>query len=445
MSLRGRLTLTSAAAVAVAIAIASVAAYLVVRTQLINQIDLSLVESAQNFRIDQQAFPGGPVEIHAPPFGTQVYVQACNEQGRTARPPDEAIPLPVTPRVQAVAAGNAAPFFANATVSRVHLRIYTTGVETLGQPGLALQVARPLNEVDDALARLRLILLLLTLGGAAAAAGAGMAVAKAGLVPVRRLTETAERVTQTGDLSQRIEETGDDEVGRLANRFNAMLDALQSAQAAQRQLVADASHELRTPLTSLRTNIEVLARGDELPPGERERLMSDVTEELEEFSVLVGDLMDLARGAEPAGAQEDVRLDEIVAHATDRARRRAPRLSFESDLLPSIVHGVPGRIDRAVSNLLDNAAKWSPDGGPVEVGVRDGVVVVRDHGPGIADEDLPHVFDRFYRSAAGRGMPGSGLGLAIVRQVAESHGGSVSAENAEGGGARLVLRFSATS
>jgi two-component system sensor histidine kinase MprB len=217
-----------------------------------------------------------------------------------------------------------------------------------------------------------------------------------------------------------------------------MLEALSSSQQAQRQLVADASHELRTPLTSLRTNIEVLS-SDALPPEDRERLLADVVAQLSELTLLVSDLVDLARGDEPAAVPEDVRLDLLVADAIERARRHAPDKTFFTELEPSLVEGVPGRLDRAVANLIDNAAKWSPAGGQIEVTVRGGEVSVRDHGPGIAESDLPHVFDRFYRAPAARGLPGSGLGLAIVRQVAESHGGTIVAERANGGGARMRL------
>ncbi len=219
-----------------------------------------------------------------------------------------------------------------------------------------------------------------------------------------------------------------------------MLAALEDSQRAQRQLVSDASHELRTPLTSLRTNVELLARGG-LPDEERGQALADVSTQLEELTVLVTDVVDLARDGEREQAAEDVRLDLLVSDAVERARLYAPKVVFETDLSESLVSGVPDRIFRAVANVLDNAAKWSPDGSTIEVRSANGEVTVRDHGPGIAPEDMPHVFDRFYRSPAARGTPGSGLGLAIVRQVVESHGGSVSAGSANGGGAVVSLRF----
>ncbi len=307
--------------------------------------------------------------------------------------------------------------------------------------GVAVQVVRPLTEVDHSLGRIETYLILISGGGIAIAAALGLLVSRAALAPVRRLTAATETVTETGDLSQRIDATGRDELTRLAASFNTMLGALEESTRAQRQLVADASHELRTPLTSLRTNIEVLASDRTLPPGERERLLKDVVEQLGEMTTLIAELIDLARGEQLTAEAEEVRLDLVAADAVERARRNQPSVTFITDLQESVVHGVPSTIERAVANLLDNAAKWSPPGGDVEVGVRDGTVIVRDHGPGIDEEDLPYVFDRFYRARSARGLSGSGLGLAIVRQVAEAHGGGVIAERAEGGGTRVVLRL----
>ena len=223
-----------------------------------------------------------------------------------------------------------------------------------------------------------------------------------------------------------------------------MLAALEESSRAQRQLVADASHELRTPLTSLRTNIEVLAGDRALAPGDREKLLGDVVEQLGEMTALIAELIELARAEQHHEEPEDVRLDLLTESAVERARRNTPSVTFTTDLGESLVHGVPSTLERAVANLLDNAAKWSPPGGAVEVGVHEGEVTVRDHGAGIADEDLPYVFDRFYRASSARGLPGSGLGLAIVKQVAEAHGGTVTAEPAEGGGTLMRLRLNGT-
>ena len=309
-------------------------------------------------------------------------------------------------------------------------------------PGLAVQVVSNVTDIDHALKRLRLLLLLVGFGGVGFAALLGFLVTRTVLVPVRRLTEATEHVAETRDLSGRMDGSARrDELGRLAASFNTMLSALEESVAAQRQLVADASHELRTPLTSLRTNIEVLARSDELPEAERERLLADVVEQLTEMTSLVAELVELARGQQAQAQPEEVRLDLLVESAVERAQRNHPGLVFATHLNETTIEGVPATIERAIGNLLDNAAKWSPAGGTVEVVVREGQVTVRDHGPGIDEADLPHVFDRFYRAATARGMPGSGLGLAIVKQVAESHGGEVAAERAVGGGTVMRLRL----
>jgi two-component system, OmpR family, sensor histidine kinase MprB len=352
------------------------------------------------------------------------------------------VSLPVNDAVTGVARRGTGTLFTDAHVNGVHVRIITFPYSL--QPGIAVQIARPLTEVDHSLGRIENYLVLIGGGGIAIAAALGLAVSRAALAPVRRLTATTEKVTETGDLSQRIESSGRDELGRLAASFNAMLGALEESTRAQRQLVADASHELRTPLTSLRTNIEVLASDRTLPPGEPERLLKDVIEQLGEMTTLISELIDLARGEQQTAEPEEVRLDLVAADAVERARRDQPAVTFVTDLQESVVQGVPSTIERAVANLLDNAAKWSPPGGDVEVGVRSGAVTVRDHGPGIDEQDLPYIFNRFYRAPSARGQPGSGLGLAIVRQVAEAHGGDVVAERAEGGGTRVVLRLNGT-
>jgi len=282
---------------------------------------------------------------------------------------------------------------------------------------------------------------LVAASGIGLAAVAGFLVARATLRPLRDLSATAERVRATRDLSQRIEVEGADELATLARTFNAMLGSLEDAQQRQRQLVQDASHELRTPLTSLRTNIEVLAHGDRLPADERAHLIRDVIEQLGEMTALIGELTELARGEEQAEPLEDVRLDLVTEEAIRRTTRNHPEVPIEAELAPWTMVGQPASLERAIGNLLDNAAKWSPAGSPVEVKLEDGELTVRDHGPGISEEDLPHVFERFYRATSARSMPGSGLGLAIVQQVAEAHHGSVAVEDAPGGGALLRLRL----
>jgi two-component system sensor histidine kinase MprB len=352
--------------------------------------------------------------------------------------------------VIAVARGKRGAFFDDVEVSGIHFRVLTFPY-LFRSPSFpdgvtgAVQASRSLTEVDHSLSRIKNLLILIAGGGIAIAAALGLAVARTALAPVRRLTAATENVTKTGDLSDRIEVSGRDELSRLAGSFNAMLGALEESSRAQRQLVADASHELRTPLTSLRTNIEVLASERQLPAGERERLLTDVVDQLSEMTTLISGLIDLARGDQQTSDPEAVRLDLVAADAVERARRDRPAVTFTTDLQESMVQGIPATIERAVANLLDNAAKWSPPNGDVEVAVRAGEISVRDHGPGIDEEDIPYIFDRFYRSRSARGRPGSGLGLAIVRQVAVAHGGEVVAEQAEGGGTRMTLRFNGSS
>jgi two-component system, OmpR family, sensor histidine kinase MprB len=441
MSFRARLALVATAAVALAVVLASVVVYVVVRDQLRGTVDDALKDRAAEIsRFPLRAFQSGDQAFleRGPGLGeAQGYIQVVTVDGHTIRAADARVALPFSDHVLSVAQGNDGSFFDDARVSGVHVRVLTIP----GDSGFAVQIARPLTEVDASLERIRLFLIVIALAGMAIAAVLGLAVSRAALAPVRRLTSATERVTATGDLSERIEAGGEDELSRLAASFNTMLAALEASTRAQRQLVADASHELRTPLTSLRTNIEVLASEKELGPEERERLLRDVVEQTGEMTSLIAELIELARVGRPPAAPEDVRLDLLAADAVDRAARDRPAVTFTQDLQESTVHGEAASIERAIANLLDNAAKWSPPGGEVEVRVREAELTVRDHGPGIAEEDLPYVFDRFYRATAARGMPGSGLGLAIVRQVAEAHGGTVVAERAEGGGTRISLRL----
>jgi two-component system sensor histidine kinase MprB len=444
VSFRARIAVGSAAAVALAVVLASILLYVVAGRQLRLPIDDALRARAAELTRRPigllESGDGGTFLAVRPQFGeARGYVQLVQSSGDVIVPVGQDVELPVSDGARSVVDGSRLSSWESVDVGGTHLRVLTF---TYG-PGSALQVARPLTEVDRSLDRIGAFLVVVVISGVAIAGLLGLLVARAALGPVRRLTSTAERVTETGDLSQRIEVEGSDELSRLATSFNTMLEALEESTRAQRQLVADASHELRTPLTSLRTNIEVLAADRVLPAGEKGRLLSDVVEQLGEMTTLIAELIELARVEQQPAEPEDVRLDLLVADAVERARRNRPGVEYTAMLERSVVRGVPSTIERAVGNLLDNAAKWSPPGGEIEVVVRDGRVTVRDHGPGIADEDLPYVFDRFYRARAARGLPGSGLGLAIVRQVAEAHGGEVVAENAEGGGTRMTLRLNA--
>ncbi len=469
MSFRRRIIFASAAAVAVAVLLASVLVYVLTSNELHGQVDAQLRSRSDNLRLiehhpthhrgdrlldalagrggvsAQQLFESGPQQpgealSNVAPRPNQVrgYQQLVDAGGKVLfRSGAKNVTLPVEARTRALAAGKGQAFFRDATVNGLPLRILAEHLA----PGRVVQFAQPLSEIDELLSHLRLILVLLGLGGILLAALLGQLVARAAVQPVRRLTRAAEHVAETQDLSGRIAPTGDDEVGRLAISFNAMLDALEVSMAAldasvhaQRQLVADASHELRTPVTSLRTNIEILQHAPDMDDSERERLLDDVVEQIGELTLLMNDLIDLARNEEQRADAEDVRLDIVVQESVARAQRNSPATPLLSTLEPVLLSGVAARLDRAIANLIDNAIKYSPAGEPVEIELQDDELTVRDHGHGISAEDLPHVFDRFYRGAEARGRPGSGLGLAIVRQVVAQHGGTVTAERAPGGG-----------
>ncbi|MEW6583406.1 MAG: HAMP domain-containing sensor histidine kinase [Actinomycetota bacterium] len=431
-------------AVALAVAVASLGAYVVVRANLRGDVDDALRRRAagdvgavlrDSFRPETPF--GGPPRRGEP----TVYAQLVRADGVTREPPEGGISLRVDGRTLAVAEGRAAAYLSDQTVSGTHLRVITTPLIE----GYALQIARPLEEVDSLLANLRLILVMVAGGGVVMGGGLGWFISGRALRPVARFTEQTEAVAGAPDVTARLEVEGDDELGRLAASFNTTLDALEQSVEAQRQLVADASHELRTPIASLRTNIEVLQKADGLAPADREELLADLVTQADELTGLVGDVVDVARRRESDADMQEVNLHEVVEGVVARARRLSPQSDIVEELSPWVVSGAPERLTRLVTNLVDNAVKWSPPGGRIEVRLTGGELSVRDHGPGIDPADLPHVFDRFYRATAARGLPGSGLGLAIVRQVAAAHGATAIAENAEGGGARFRITFPAAS
>ena len=454
MALRHRLTLLAAATVGVTVVLVAITAYVVLRGELRGQVDEALkTQYAQVLRSVRhegiarsrgydlptpslrEGDPSGPVQLIAPD-GAVIF--------RTPGA-DLSVPVDEADRALANGIGRRVALRDARSADGVHLRVLTVAFSDGG----AIQVARSLANVDATLGRLQLALMLLCAGATLLAAFFGRLFGRQVIQPVTELTAAAEHITRTDDLGRRIEVRSDDEVGEMAQRFNAMLDALERSRSAlddsvhsQRQLVADASHELRTPVTSLRTNIEVLLSEDgELPADDRTRLLEDVRAETEELTALITDVIELARGDEPLRGVDDVQLDAVVAEAVARARRRRPRTTFAADLEPTVVEGVSERLGRAVDNLLDNAAKHEPGDTVVDVALRGGELTVRDRGPGIPAEEREHVFDRFYRGASARGRPGSGLGLAIVRQVAETHGGSITVEEAPGGGALFRLRL----
>jgi len=444
--LRKRISLVAAGAVAVAVAIACLVSYAVVRGQLLGQIDSELTHQAQSIQNDPNLSLEHPLpNLPASAGGPAPYLQVVLADG-TIVPIQGGLTLPGQHQAAAIASGQPAQM-SDVTVDGGRLRMYTfplVGFRFDGQQ-LAVQLARPLGPAENVLSTLRVILLLVLIAGIVVAAVLGRMAARRVLSPLAEMTKTAQLIGETEDLTQRLNVHTEDEVGRLADRFNEMLarlavsrDALDESVRQQRQLVADASHELRTPVTSLRTNAEVLLAGGDIDEDSRQRLLADVVEQTAELSALVSDLIEVARGDLPADAIEEVRLDGLVEEALHRARRNAPEVEFTARLQPVVIQGNPERLSRAINNLLDNAARHA-GGSQVEVDVDAGEIRVRDHGTGIEEQDLPYVFDRFYRGADSRSRQGSGLGLAIVRQVAEQHHGSVTATNAPDGGAVFTL------
>ncbi|MGW1764186.1 sensor histidine kinase [Streptomyces sp. NPDC002073] len=456
--LRTRLALAAAAAVAFVVVCVCTAAFFIVRYELYRQLDLNLTQSARLVaQQNRDAHPGviaGECRFLAAPACAQVVPAdpADDPAGAGDPPADPAAPgerytLPVSDAVRRVAAGGSDGFSADFRLAGHPARMLAT---PYGK-GLALQVALRADTVEEGVRQAAWLLSAVGAAGVLLAAGLGYAVARTGLAPVARLTATAERIAATRDPRHRIElppPGREDEVTRLAGSFNTMLGELEQSVTAQRRLVADASHELRTPLTALRTNAELLGRAERLTPAQRERAASALGRQLREVTGLVNDLIELARDEEPQPLVEQVRLAGLVEHASATARTHWPAVPFTvqaADPEGAVVAGVPARLSRLLSNLLDNAAKFSPPGLPVEVelGGPYGApeLTVRDHGPGIAAEDLPYVFDRFYRADAARALPGSGLGLAMARQIAHAHGATLTAEAAPGGGALFRLRF----
>jgi len=306
-----------------------------------------------------------------------------------------------------------------------------------------LVIARPLAPTEHTLRALTITSVLLGGVGLLLALLSGWFAMSSGLRPLRRLSAAVTRVTETDDLTP-IEITGDDELGDLTRSFNTMLNSLNSSRERQKRLIADAGHELRTPLTSMRTNIELLVADDKtgmLPEGARSEILHDIAAALGEFSSLVGDLVQLSREDRVTANPVPLDFAEVVEAAVTRARRRGPNLHFDVQLNPLFLVGEPDTLERAVTNLLDNAVKFSPPEGTVSIRLSGDTLTIADEGPGIADEDLPHVFDRFYRSDRARNTPGTGLGLSIVAHTITSHGGQVTAQRAASGGAEFIVRL----
>lgn len=452
MSIRLRLTLFVAGAAALAVAAVATAAFVFASNEVYDEVDLFL-EQRVRFLGAFSLFPGEgnePLILGEDP----IMGMGMGMGGRTRFvQPDSVVQilsadgsvfatsmaLPVDAVDLEVLGGSRPATIHTVEVEGERFRVITAPftIPTLGgHPLGAVQVGRSLTEATAVLDGMKTSMLSMGAIGVAVAALAGWLISGRALRPVGELTAAAEHVAATQDLDSPIEVKQEDEVGRLAASFNEMLAALAESKRQQQQLVADAGHELRTPLTSLRTNIELLARADALPADQRQELLADAKTELEQLSELVVELVDLAAYRSVEEPISEVRIDEIVEAVAGRAERRWGR-KIEVEAAPAVVSGRRGAIERAISNLVENAVKWGPPGSAIRVAQRDGRVLVRDAGPGIEEEDLPLIFDRFYRATTARDMPGSGLGLAIVRQIVEDHGGTVSASNVPDRGAEV--------
>jgi two-component system, OmpR family, sensor histidine kinase MprB len=446
-SLASRVTLLTTIAVGLAVTLVSVGAYTTVRKQLQDSLDDQLVERAQSAAEYDYLEQFASFNIPAEAFGAaDVQIVLLQPDGTGFAADDEPGHVRLGAPELAVAQGRASLSLRTATLGGEKYRI--VAVPATGASNFALVLLQPLDERDRLLSRLGLVTLLFGALGVVVAAIAGWGVARNGLRPVRNLTVAVEDIARTESL-QPIRVEGDDEVARLSTAFNQMLVALDASRERQRRLVADAGHELRTPLTSLRTNIDLLTQADapdgpDLDPAARTELLDDIRGQIEELTTLIGDLTELSREAVATTTVEQVELSEVLDHAVARVRRRAPSLTFDVEAEPWILLGEGNAIERAVTNLLDNAAKWSPSGGTVTVRLDNGVLTVDDEGPGIRQEDRPHVFERFWRADESRTMPGSGLGLSIVAQVAERHSGDIDVGTSPSGGARLTLTLPGT-
>jgi two-component system sensor histidine kinase MprB len=437
-SLASRVTVLTTVAAGATVLLVAVGAYITVRMQLQSSLDDSLLDRART--TPTSALCDRDVTFPADYFGAANVWVACLDgsgsgliRGRKADQPQKLIGPPE------IAVSRAAKSSSIRTVSGDGTRWRIAAVHR--DDGSTMVIGQSLESQEKLLERLGLVMFLFGVAGMVAAGMAGWAVARNGLRPVRRLTASVEEIARTEDLRP-LPVEGDDEIARLANAFNQMLTALAASRDRQRQLVADAGHELRTPLTSLRTNLDLLSQADStggLPHQAKMELLGDVRAQIEEMTTLIGDLVELSRDEPLTHVVEEVDLADVVDRAVGRVRRRAPGVTFDVDVGPWYVVGEQAGIERAVTNLLDNAAKWSPPEGTVTVRLGNGTLVVDDEGSGIDDEDLPHVFDRFYRSQESRSMPGSGLGLSIVRQVAVRHSGTIEAGRSPSGGARFTL------
>ena len=450
MSLRSRMVALTAAAVAFAVVLSALACYVAVRSSMRGRLDHQLQAQASLIAAASRsgAFPiarprlrprltPAEVQLPRPSLQNQGDLALLSASGTLYKRPDDPTRFTVTPHDLAVARGKAKAYFRDGQAGGAAVRVYVAAAGN----GRAVMAVQALTDLNSTLHDLAVILVAIAVAGVAIACLLGLFVARAAAAPVHLLRQAAEHVRSTGDLSRRISVDGTDDLGRLGQSFNDMLSALEDSQRAQRQLVADASHELRTPVATIRTNLEVLARNTDLPSEERAPLLRDLIGESAELGGLVDDLLESARESSDGEAFDTVALDAVVLSELERWSRRHPGLTIVPRLEPTVILARESHLRRALGNLLNNAIKWSPPDGTIEVTLSEGTLSVRDHGGGFSPDDLPHIFDRFYRAASARTVPGSGLGLSIVRKVAEEHDGVARASNASDGGALVSMTF----
>jgi len=447
VSLRARVALVVAVVVAIVVSVVGVSVYQSTRDELFNQIDHDLTTRAVQVSRQPRGFarpgpdrfqPGSRVGRNDPFGGIVAFdvlariVDANASVILTLGPAFGTDPDPAV-LIEAVSG----PVIT--TQRGIAGTIRTITVPAPG--GNFVELARPLGETESVLSAMRTRILVIGLLATAAAALGAWFISRRTIRPITKLTEAAERVASTGDLAHPVDEAGGDEVGRLASSFNGMLEALLESRRQQHRLVMDASHELRTPLTSLRTNVDVLGGGRELTPEQHQAVVSDIDTELGELTELVSELVELASDLRDDEALQPTLLVDLARPVAERTQRRTGRNIEVRVVRSAVVEGRPEALSRAIRNLVDNAAKFSPDGSDLLVEIDGGAVTVHDSGPGIALAERDRVFDRFHRIESTRATPGSGLGLSIVRQVAESHGGHVDVGDSPLGGAAVGFKI----
>ena len=420
MSFRARVAVLVALVVAIAVACVAGSFLYLARGQAVESIDSKLrlrasavIQLSEKFgrlrEFDRRMFGDyAPDDVLLQVFDDNRRIWASNVE-----------PLPILPENLLVAQRKISSRISTTEIAGYRMRVLTIPLRT---PGRAAMVARPMDEVDAQLAGLWRMSIQIFVIGVAGSGLIGFVVAGRVVRPVRRLTEAATRVAETQNVDQPIDIKRDDEFGQLASSFNEMLGALSLSREQQHRLVTDASHELRTPITSLRTNLEYMQRNSSIEEDERRLILDDVLFELDELTGLVTELVDLATDQHHMGEAECIELDELVDAVVQRHRRRTS-YNIVYTATSSQIIAAPALVERAVSNMVDNALKWNPPDSSVQVRVENGSVIVSDNGPGIPVEEHEQVFERFYRTEGARSLPGSGLGLSIVRHVAESFGG----------------------